>query len=221
MNIFLRDLLRIPTPVDLGWSKHNALGMRELTPYQEGKTWEDWQEHIKEHYPIRYFLAAVLPLWVKLWLIWPVGRARDWLLDHCIPSRRYHLFDLRGIDPLSNYRHGYIDPCTVFWLAGWGSLLRWHKEDGQHLNPEDWESNSSAEQKEALALVHYWTVERVERDRRCDDLYRAVGAISPTPENREAYEAANQVWLAYYQESERLDQAAWLRLAAIKDYLWD
>lgn len=225
--IFLRRWLRLPTPIDLGWSKHNALGSREFTPYQEGKTWEDWKEYVRSRYPVRYFLAEVLPLWVKLWLIWPLGRVRAWVLDHVVPRRRHHFLDLRGIDPLSGYRHGYLDPCQVFWLAGWASLMRWYREDGGgvgHIDLNEWldqESLQVKQYKEALALVYYWTVERIERNRRSDELYRVMDAIQTTLENQDRYEAAAERWLRHSQDSEALEEAMWLRLATIRGFLWD
>jgi hypothetical protein len=229
--IFFRRLLRLPTPVELGWSDHNALGSRDFTPYQEGKTWEDWREHCRKQYPVRYFLAEVLPLVIKMSLLWPMGRVRDWVLDHVVPSRRCHILDLRGVDPLVTYRHGYMDPCHVFWLAGWASLMRWNRESAEGKNPRQWmtpemhaDLGYQAQLQtydEAIALVEYWTVTRIERDRRCSDLYRVVKTIAPTPENRERYEAATDEWLSYYRESESLEDSMFMRLVAIRCHLWD
>lgn len=229
--LLLRRWLKLPTPVELGWSDVNALGMREFTPYQEGNTWDDWQEHCQKHYPVRYFLAEVFPFWFDRWFMWPLGRLRDWVLDHCLPSRRYHVFDLRGIDPLWKYRHGYVDPSHVFWLAGWGSLVRWYRESAADKDPRSW---MTAEQQadpmhhaqlksydELVALHHYWTVTRIERDQRCTELYNAANAVEPTAENRERYEAVQAEWLEHYRESQTLDESMWLRLAAMRAHLWD
>lgn len=228
MRLKMRRWLRLPTPVDLGWSNSNALGMREFTPYQEGKTWEDWDAHCKAHYPVRYFLSEVLPLWIQMWFIWPLGRLRDWVLDHVVPRRRYHFLDLRGIDPISEYSHGYLDPCTVFYLAGWASLMRWHREDRN--DPRQWmtaemladpiHKDQIEHHDEAMHLVHYWTVTRKEREDRDHALYLIVKGIDTIPENKEAYEEANHAWLEHHRESERLDEEMWLRLAAIRQFLW-
>ena len=227
----LRRWFQLPSPVDLGWSKHDALGMREFTPYQEGKTWEDWREHCSQRYPVRYFLQETFPLAIRQWVVWPAERAVNAVLDQIVPSRRMHLFDLRGIDPLSPYEHGYLDPSLVFWLVGWGSLMRWHRESSQRKNPRVWmsaEQQAAPEHRaqlesydELIALVHYWTVTRIERDHRCGELYKALRAIAPTAENRERYETTNREWLDYHQESERLEEEMWLRLAKMREYLWD
>ena len=165
--VFLRRWLRLPSPVDLGWSKTDALGMRRFTPYQEGKTWEDWHEYVQIRYPIRYFLAEAVPEWGKHWLIWPIRRFWAWLLDYLLPSRRYHLLDLRGVDPLSSYRHGYLDPCEMFRLAGWAALMRWHRESGSR----QW-VDQRERYREAAELILYWTVTRIQRQAR-----HAVAAV--------------------------------------------
>lgn len=199
--------------------------MRQFTPYQEGKTWEDWADHMRAHYPVRYFLSEVLPLWVKRRFVWPWQRLRDWVLDHAVPSRRYHLLDLRGIDPLSHYRHGYLDPCDVFWLAGWASLMRWHRESAGVKTQRELDLNlDSTRHKlycEALELVHYWTVTRAERAKESERLRAIVDEIQTTLENQSRYEAARDEWLEQYQASEKLEEAMWLRLAPLRPLLWD
>lgn len=228
MVTFLRRWLRLPSPVDLGWSTDDALMLREFTPYQDGKSWEDWHEHCRKHYPAQYFLVRTLPFFLKRWIVWPAERMVSTVLDYCLPSRRHHVFDLRGIDPLSDYQHGYLDPCQVFWLAGWGALLRWNREAGCK-DPRDGMLEGDQEQyraqlesyDELKGLVHYWTVTRVERDKCNRQLYNAAVAITPTPPNRELYEAAQRSWLDHCWETERLEEDMWLRLAKMRSYLWD
>ena len=224
-----RQLFQLPSPSDLGWSKSNALRSHRFSPYQEGKSWEDWREHCIQHYPVRYFLSEVLPLEIKRWLVWPVRRVVTWVLDHCVPRRRYHVMDLRKIDPLHPYRHGYLDPCEAFWLSGWGALMRWHREGRHRQDPRSWMSAedqvSCSAQIEAYdelsALVQYWTVTRLGRAKEEDRLFEASSDIEPTPENRAIYEAAKHRWLEYYRESERLEEEMWGRLAKMRLYLWD
>lgn len=228
--LFLRRLLRLPTPVDLGWSESNALGMREFTPYQEGHTWEDWRGHCRAHYPVRYFLSEIFPLWFSARFVWPLRRLRDWVLDYTVASRRHHKLDLRGIDPLmSEYRHGYLDPCTVFWLAGWHALMRWSRE--YRNNPREWmspEEQAAPENQgflqsydELKELVAYWTVERLARDAHSHGCYEAMKEIEPTAENREAYEAASTKWLQARRAQEAREEEMWMRLCAMRAHLWD
>jgi len=219
----LRRWFRLPSPVDLGWSNSDALGLRQFTPYQEGKTWEDWVDHVRAHYPIRYVLLELLPMWVRRWVVWPLRRLRALVLDHALPRRRYHLLDLRGVDPLSVYRHGYLDPCEVFRLAGWACLLRWYRESGAEYDQRDLdpESTQFKQYDQAIELVHYWTITRVARDKQCDHLRAAVDRIPATPENRARHEAAKDHWLDHYRLSEELEEQMWLRLAALRPFLWD
>jgi hypothetical protein len=225
-NFNVPKLIRLPSPVDLGWSEHNALGMRQFTPYQEGKTWEDWRDYVREKHPVKYWVNEEFPRWVKSTFVWPFERLRNKVLDHVVPSRRYHLLDLRGIDPLAEYRHGYLDPCQVMWLAGWGSLMRWHRESNtlgnslDQLHPET-PDIQKAQYAEANALVHYWTVERIERDQRTTDFHNILDNIPITPENQAAYEKARDEWVDLYRESVQLEEKMWLRLAALRPFLWD
>jgi len=228
MNLLrlLRDWARLPSPVDLGWSETDGLGLRQFTPYQEGKTWEDWDDYVRAEYPGRYFLVERVPRWFRRWFVWPLRHFRDLVLDHVLPSRRYHRLDLRGIDSLSAYRHGYLDPSEVFWLAGWASLMRWHgenrkrRERSQAKGELEPESTHSQQYYEALDLVRYWTVVRMEREKHCDTLRAAVDAILPTLANRDSYEAAQDAWLHHFRESQDLEQKMWLRLAALRTFLW-
>jgi hypothetical protein len=224
----LRRLFQLPSPVDLGWSTDGSLMLREFTPYQEGKSWEDWHEFCRKHYPVRHFLSEELPLLVKRLAIWPVERVANATLDYCLPSRRYHLLDLRGIDPLFPYQHGYLDPSQAFYLAGWGALLRWYRE-AEPKDPRQWMSPEQLVEEahfvetydELMALVHYWTVTRVERDKENMQLSKALQAVKPTAENRELYEAAQERWLRHSRESERIEDEMWLRLAKMRSHLWD
>lgn len=224
-RFFSRRFFRLPSPTDLGWSSTDALGLRKFTPYQEGKTWEDWNAYVRSHYPVRYFMAETLPRWTWAKWIRPMQRIWRWVLDHVVPSRRYHYLDLRGVDPLSMYSHGYLDPSDVFWLAGWACLMRWYRETGsrtdlreQGLDPQ---SHHVRQYCEALELVRYWTITRLEREKQSERLHNAVEAIQTTPENQARYESAKNDWLEYHHASERLEEVMWVRLAVLRPFLWD
>lgn len=224
---------RLPSPVDLGWSEHNALGMREMQPYHEGKTWEDWDDYCRKHHPVLFFLWEVLPLWFKLHFLWPIERVKDWILDHTV--RRYHFLDLRGIDKLHDYRHGYIDPCEVFRLAGWASLMRWYRESERHghlHDPRSWATEEQLAEDEGLRdqrdrfvaaceLVKYWTITRIEQSKAVDALWDAMEAIKPTQENKPIYDAAHTAWYNARMAADALEREQWLKLAAIRESLWD
>lgn len=119
--LLLKKLLRLPSPIDLGWSKSNALPMREFTPETKEKTWEDWNIYVKKHYPYRYFFAETLLKFVKykLWfpIYAPISQFYYYLTSHLIPSRKYHWLDLRQLNEEDSNSNDYYD-----W--GWCSTDR-------------------------------------------------------------------------------------------------
>jgi len=222
-----RRPFHLPGPKELGWSTTGALGSRLWTPFQEGKTWEDWEEHIQRTYPYRYFVVVTVPRIFR-----PLWRACDrfgyWLKCHLLRSYRFHLLDLRGVDPLSDYTHGYMDPCQTMYLAGWAAL-RSYIEKEQPENPAslatpeqlqeehfiDWQSAYD----EAVALHRWWTIERAQEENESEKLYAVVRAAAET-RNRALYEEASKTWLAYRNKLEEKEQEQFLRLAKIRPRLW-
>lgn len=100
--LFLRKLLRLPSPIDLGWSKTNALPMRQFTPDTKEHTWEDWDVQVRTQHPYKYFFAETLPYFLKyrLWfpLYAPISQLYYYLISHLLPSRKYHWLDLRQLE---------------------------------------------------------------------------------------------------------------------------
>src|SRR6185369_1844514 len=167
----LRKLLKLPSPADLGWSEYNALPSREWTPDCEGPTWEDWHVEVKKLHPIKYFIAETMGdfLRYKIWLRFtrPFTKAHYWFVSHFIPSRRYHMLDLRQE---GGYRYGWNDVPEKMLYAMFNLL-------GEYLNKEEphdltqWhtreEINADAGLKaqqdaidEARAIYEWWIVGR-------------------------------------------------------------
>lgn len=136
---------------------------------------------------------------------------------------------LRNIDPLLWYQHGRLAPSDIFWLAGWGALLRWHRSP-RGKDPREWmstlEQNAPENRPhieryvELMDLVHYWQVTRMSRATETDRLSAALEAIATTPENKEAYKAASNTLHSHMQETEELEEAMWLRLAKMQSHLF-
>lgn len=215
----------LPTPRELGWSS-DALGSRAFTPFQEGHTWEDWEEHVRAKYPIRYFLLETLPntVWYPLRRFFKT--TFYWLRCHLLPGSRYHLLDLRGVDPLPPaYTHGYLDPCTVMQLAAWAALRAYVAEGpsdpGVWGTPEEL-AGSLKDQKffydEAMELHEWWMHGRAVEQAKGDALYKAVDASVPA--GKEAHEAATKAWLDYYRWMEEHEEEQFLRLCRIRRTLW-
>src|SRR5271170_3121827 len=97
--LFLRKLCKLPSPVDLGWSQSNALEDEMFSDEPTGKTWQDWNKTVKEMRPVRYWISETFGDFVryKIWLpiVQPIENARYWLVSHLVPSRRFHMLDLR------------------------------------------------------------------------------------------------------------------------------
>jgi hypothetical protein len=225
MNIFC-NMLKLPSPRDLGWSDHNALGSRKLTPFQEGKTWEDWTEYVKAKYPVRYFLIETLPNIIRP-LGWKLGRMWYWLKCHILPSYKFHLVDLRGVDPLSSYTHGYNDPCAVMYLTAW-KALRDYIEKEKPTDPtkvfplEKLQQDYIIEQNnkkyyEPHALYKYWMEERLLEEKEENRLFKLCEdcAIS-----EEAYQKASDEWIAYHKARQEREQEMFMKLCSIREYLW-
>src|SRR6185295_2256450 len=96
---FWKKLVGLPSPRDLGWSQHNALEDEEFSDEPKGKTWQDWHRYVKQLHPTKYFIVESLPKFFRYNVYWPIKRpiekAHYWLVSHLIPSRRYHMLDLR------------------------------------------------------------------------------------------------------------------------------
>lgn len=131
-----RDLLRIPDPKKLGWNDRNALPMRFCGyPDEDAKTWEDYDEYIKKHYPIRYFLGFTVANHIS-YKFYKYGRKFYELKCRFIPSMQFHVLRLKGVDPtLKHYTYGYLTPGYQMELAVW-ACLRNFVENGDHYDPE-------------------------------------------------------------------------------------
>lgn len=219
-------LFHLPGPVELGWSEHDALGMREFTPFQEGKTWEDWEEHVKRLHPVRFFFARTLPDSVAP-IGWKLGRAWYWIKCHTLPSHRFHLLDLRKADPVHPYTHGYRDPCSIVEAASWLALRMYLDEEP--VDPASWATpkelaephlaRQKADYDEAVALWKWWSEGRREEEAREGELFRTVQAAKEA-KDREAYEAASKPWLEYHRWREEHAEEMLLRLFKIRRTLW-
>lgn len=182
--LFLRNLLKLPSPIDLGWSDHNALESEEWSDNPKGKTWEDWHRTVKVMHPIKYFIAETFAdwikykVWYKVWL--PYDKFQYWLRSHIVPSRRYHMLDLR--QPLKRggkanhdaYRYGWVDVDQKILYAIFNLLGEYLNKE----NPTDLSNFYSLEQinndpmlknqhdsfLEAKAIYHWWTIERAEQE---------------------------------------------------------
>ncbi len=175
-----KKLVTLPSPRELGWSQHNALEDEEFSDEPKGKTWQDWHRHVKQLHPIKYFIVESIPKFFRYNIYWPIKRpiekAHYWLVSHFIPSRRYHMLDLRQE---GGYRYGWQDVPEKMLFAMFNLL-------GEYLNkeyPHDLTDYYTEEQieadagyksqqdsiNEARAIYHWWKVGRKQEEQAIND----------------------------------------------------
>lgn len=236
--LFLRKLFKLPSPVDLGWSKHNALQSREFSPDCDGYTWEDWDVEVKRLHPIKYWIAETAGDFIryKIWLpVWrPIENARYWLVSHLVPSRRYHFLDLRqprksgDIPNLDCYRWGWTDVpekmlYAMFNLLGEylnkeepSDVSKWYSMEEINADPCLKSQHESLE--EAKAIYHWWTVGRkLELDENSKLLTLWSNAKkNRSPDTKEFWDKLQESDKA---KEEKVDEMA-IRLLKIRKCLW-
>jgi hypothetical protein len=168
--LFLRKFFKLPGPVELGWSDYDALEDEEWSTAPQGKTWQDWHKTVKQMMPARYWIAETAADWLRYKIWFPVKRpfskAHYWFVSHFIPSRRYHMLDLRQ---KGGYRYGWQDVPEKMLYAmfnllgeyleeGSNDLTQWYTREQIEAEPGYKEQQRAVD--EAIAIYHWWTVEK-------------------------------------------------------------
>lgn len=228
--LFFRKLFKLPTPVDLGWSKYNALESAMFSDEPKGKTWEDWHAHVKEMHPVKYWFAETVPDFVRyhIWLpiVKPIKNTHYWLVSHLVPSRRYHMLDLRQqYKNQACYRYGWADVPEKMLYAMFNLLGEYlNKEEpvdlALHYTHEQIEADMylKAQQEafeEANAIYYWWTVARHEENAFCDQLFDDY--------NKAPKEDKNELRLKWEKQEQayedKIDEMV-ARLMKIRRTLW-
>ena len=113
----LRKLFKFPGPSTFSKDASDyALQSRNFSPdvNKDVYCWEDYYADLKKTYPIRYFLAETLADFLRYKILSPITRPfknfKYWLISHVVPSRKYHMLDLRQPkNDNDNYRYGWLD----------------------------------------------------------------------------------------------------------------
>ena len=237
----LRKLLKLPGPVELGRSEYNALQSREFTPDCVGYTWEDWHEEVKKLHPIKYWLAETAgdffryKVWMRLTR--PIKDAHYWIVSHFIPSRRFHMLDLRqpcGKGELSNidcYRYGWHDVPEKMLYAVFNLLKEYFKE-----NPYDLTQDYTLEEinadlgykhqyetfQEAKNILQWWTIGRKEDHKAYNELLHRWCELRKNEVTRKSGEA-DQIWAVMRnaeEDNEKKTDEMIARLMKIRRSLW-
>jgi hypothetical protein len=173
--LFLRKLFKLPSPVELGWSEYNALEDAEFSDEPKGKTWQDWHATVKQMHPVKYWIAETFGDFVryKIWLrlTRPFKDAHYWFVSHFVPSRRYHLLDLRQ---KGGYRYGWQDVPEKMLYAMFNLLGEYLNKEEPHdltqwytreqIEADEGMKRQQAEIEEARAIYKWWTQGRKEEE---------------------------------------------------------
>lgn len=222
-----KRIFTLPGPVELGMSDRNALGMKSITPFQKGPTWEEWREIVKKNHAFKYFLIEVL--WRKQFrpFFQRFEDAAYWIKCHTVS--RHHFLDLRNVDPANKYEYGYLLPSTIIQFAMWKGLRIYIegnlREDPRQMGfteeemQEQWYVDMLFAYDESKAIYHYLTVERVNDEKQDDEFYlQQRSAIKNN--NEAAYRILNKEIVDRFLRSEEKEREMLVRLAKIVHLLY-
>jgi len=225
----LRRLFRLPTPVEIGISKTNNLGIRGLSK-SIIPTWEDYYDRIKKYYSIKYFLFITAPRFFRIKVWRHFVDAVYWLKCHIIKDYKFHLIDLRGIDPVNKYTHGYRDPGDSLELACW-AMLRRYVEKCEPSDPATWAEPNEIKvggdlyhQKmiydEFMELYNWWMKDRFEYEKEGDKLYKELRKTMNSYDD-DLFDQVNKKVAEYRAWVEEQEDERFMRLIKLRKYLWD
>jgi hypothetical protein len=226
MRKFLEKLFHLPSPKELGWSEHDGLAMRAFQPFTQEKTWEDWEEHVKKHHPVKYFLLRGVGGYIST-------RAyrlkQSWYQFTCriLPSRRFHVLKLSNIDPVESYSIGYLDPCDQMYLAVWACFIRYvekckPEDPATYLTAEELaaEPRIKAEYDETMRLYKWFTVGQVLEYEAVEELRREMSSFLSTGD-AVGYNTAQNRWSSALRLFEEHKEERFLRVCKLRPLLWD
>ena len=159
----MKNPFKLPTVVELGKSKCNALPSRDFSPWETGYCWEDYDKEMKNKYPIRYVLNKTIPHYFAVYV---TMRLSDWKWRIIDLFRRPHMLDTRACN--GYYNGGYVDPCTMMTCANFAILKKYldakpYDLRTEYTEEEIDEKGMRAQQDhydEAQVLWKYWSVDR-------------------------------------------------------------
>lgn len=233
----LRKLLKLPSPVELGRSEYNALQSRDFTPDCVGYTWEDWHAEVKKLHPVKYWIAETAGdfLRYKVWLriTRPITDAHYWFVSHVIPSRRFHMLDLRQpkgeISNIDAYRYGWNDVPEKMLYAMFNLLKEYFKEEPYELTTHytleeinaDFGMKAQYETlQEAKTILHWWQVGRKEERKIYSDLLHRWSELRKDKKTRKEADQVFEVMKNTEADWENKTDEMIARLMKIRRSLW-
>jgi hypothetical protein len=228
-----KKIFKLPSPVELGKAKYNALPIRSFDPDCTEYTWEDWNEEVKSLYPIRYFIFHTSRDFILSKFIGPIKRGFYWLKCHLLPKHKHHLLDLR--QPVNeyyidHYRYGFIDTSHKMLYALF-NLLKEHLDQKPYDVSLDFSleeiANDPAMQvqfdtlQEAKALMYWWEVTRKENYQTYHNMLKTWSFLRQQGKNKQDADFyLNQIQIFEDGLQKTTDEMTF-RLLRIRKNLWD
>lgn len=225
----LRKLFKFPGPSAFREGVNDfALQSRDFSPEVSADVycWEDYYADLKKAYPIRYFFAETLAdfLRFKVWapIVKPFKDFKYWFVSHVVPSRRYHMLDLRQPN---GYRYGWQDTDRRMLYANFNLLNEFVKhemEDFYCPTPDECSDEGSRIQRNTYFEIHeihnWWNVERQKElnaiDKLTNDWWKAKKAIDPRAS--ELFDELQSLKQKYDEKEEEM----LIRLIKVRKSLW-
>lgn len=230
--MFFKSLFKLPSPKELGISDSDYLPSRALSLNVKGPTWEDWNDIVKNRYPIKYFILESIPSFYREIFVKKYRNFIYWLTSHLFPSKRHHYLDLRqpenhrGID---SYKYGW-SPVSERMLYAMFNLLEeylssddlikiqdLYSEEEINNNPEL--KNKNAAFKEAKALYYWWHIERKAHYHEYHDIFEEWSKCENIDPNKINYFFEKLSSKEKFIEESTIEMT--IRLMKIRPYLWD
>lgn len=153
-----------------------------------------------------------------------------WLKVHIVPSRRYHIINLKKAGKY-HYKYGYVDPVHKLFLASFIILCDFVEQEMDQIN---WDSDPDHQRAavEIKALYNWFKFGRKASEDELSAIYEAIPGIQKEitfmpSENYPGEEVmvrrtgpAYEAWSQAYHEFEKQDQVMLKRLIEVRPYLW-
>lgn len=230
VSLLLRKLVRLPTAVELGRSDSEALPSRDFGHAPEDYTWEDWEEEVKEKYPVRFFISETLGGKVDLWRA-QAENAVYWLKCHTLPEYRgYSRIDIRRPGPGIPYYYGWIDRSEALLYAAFVCLRDFVEKEEPRDPAASWPLEEIAadvqlqyqkdSHDEIMALYHWWMKGRLEEEAEEDRLYSQLAAVRGRQGDDPEFRTAADAWNAYRKFRADREDEMLIRLCKVRGRLW-
>lgn len=231
----LRKFFKLPGPSHFNSEASDyALQSRKFSPEAvDVYCWEDYYADLKKAYPVKYFFAETLPDFIRYRLWFPIKRPisdlKYWIVSHLVPSRRYHMLDLRQPN---GYRYGWRDTDQRMLYANFNLLNEFvaHEMDNfycptlEECEDKDFGPSNKMQRDvyfEILDLHKWWNVDRLNDEKRSEELVHLWHERRYKQKiNDEETKKLFDEHLAFDQSSLDKETEMLIRLIKIRKSLW-